>query len=150
MIHFTLFINLFNIIFLLIFYITFLYSIRHQFSLLIFGIKDDRGLSSMDFPIGPFDLFVICFVADFCAIHLAWRYHTETPGYTIYEATQHLTDVISKYQDAYSRGEVFIPSQKQVTIIKDGFINTAEFTLVCVVIAGVFTYLAFYLSGPAK
>lgn len=104
----------------------------------------------MDFPIGPFDLFMLCFVADFICIHLVWKYHTETPGYTIYEATQHLVDVGNKYYEATIRGDQFTPDPKQVVIIKDGFYNTAEITLMCVVVAGVVTYCMFYVFGPGK
>lgn len=150
MTHFIQFINFFNIVFLLVFYLTVIYTVRRQIFVVIFGYNSDRSLVSMDFPIGPFDLFVLCFVVDFCAMHLSWKYFTETPGYTIYEATQHLTDVVSKYHDAYSRGEAFTPNPKQVTIIKDGFYNTAEITLVCVLIAGTVTYIMFYVIGPGK
>lgn len=150
MTHFIQYINIFNIAFLLVFYFTIIYTVRHQIFVVIFGTRDVRGLFAMDFPITPFDLFVICFVADFCFIHLVWKLHTETPGYTIYEATQHLTDVVNKYQIAYTKGDVFVPDPKQLTIIKDGFYNTAEITLICVVVAGVATYVTFYLSSGGK
>lgn len=81
---------------------------------------------------------------------MSYKYSHSYTTYNIYDATQHLTDLTIKYREAVNQGESFTPNERQIAIIKRGFINTAEFTVISVLVAAIATYCAFYVFGPGK